>query len=377
MRGFVERTRVDSHDGARHRYLWTDAFAVCNLLALQRATGDVGYLTLARQLVARVHEGLGRHRPDDARQGWISGLGEDEGRAHPTRGGLRIGKPEPERGAHEALDPAREWDRDGQYFHYLTRWMHALARLADATREPRYLVQAVELAEAAHRGFTYRREGRPGMHWKASIDLSRPLVPSAGNHDPVDGLVTASELRAALAGDGDDDPSRLDAMLDDMRAMCAEVSWPVEDPLGIGCLLTAACTLAQLRARRSDPAAVDDAALLPRMLEGALQGLHEIPEDFLRWPTGHRLAFRELGLAIGLRAVPRLGAVYERDRERLGGAEVGILLAALERHLPLGHGIEACWQDPAHHGDATWREHRDIHEVMLATALVPDGYLDA
>ena len=41
-------------------------------------------------------------------------------------GGLRIGKPLPERRADEPLDERLEWDRDGQYFHYLTQWMHAL-----------------------------------------------------------------------------------------------------------------------------------------------------------------------------------------------------------------------------------------------------------
>ena len=41
---------------------------------------------LALQLVAQVHHLLGRHRPDDARTGWISGLGEEEGSKHPTIG---------------------------------------------------------------------------------------------------------------------------------------------------------------------------------------------------------------------------------------------------------------------------------------------------
>jgi hypothetical protein len=45
-------------------------------------------------------------------------------------GGLRIGKPLKERGANEPIDESLEWDRDGQYFHYLTKWMHALCRAA-------------------------------------------------------------------------------------------------------------------------------------------------------------------------------------------------------------------------------------------------------
>src|SRR5689334_1137240 len=90
MTGFAERTGL-SGDRPPQRYLWTDAHAVCNFLALARVTGDDRYVGLARRLVAQVHETLGRHRPDDARRGWLSGLSEAEGAAHPTRGGLRIG----------------------------------------------------------------------------------------------------------------------------------------------------------------------------------------------------------------------------------------------------------------------------------------------
>jgi hypothetical protein len=53
---------------------------------------------------------------------------------HPTRGGLRIGKQLPERRPGEPYDPQVEWDRDGQYFHYLTKWMHALDQASSRTR---------------------------------------------------------------------------------------------------------------------------------------------------------------------------------------------------------------------------------------------------
>lgn len=56
------------------RYLWTDAFAVCNFLSLRRQTGDERYLAFARELVDQVHHILGRHRADHPRRGWISGL---------------------------------------------------------------------------------------------------------------------------------------------------------------------------------------------------------------------------------------------------------------------------------------------------------------
>jgi len=134
MRSFAGRTGLTS-DRPKQRYLWTDAFAVRNFLGLARLTGERSYADLALRLVDQVHHVLGRYRADDTRTGWISGLGEREGEFHPTRGGLRIGKTLPERRPEEPLDQRPEWDRDGQYFHYLTKWMHALGGLlADAHR---------------------------------------------------------------------------------------------------------------------------------------------------------------------------------------------------------------------------------------------------
>lgn len=66
-------------------------------MGLARSAVAPRYTELARQLVDRVHGTLGRHRDDDPRRGWISGLSEADGAAHPTRGGLRIGKPLAER----------------------------------------------------------------------------------------------------------------------------------------------------------------------------------------------------------------------------------------------------------------------------------------
>ena len=43
--------------------------------------------------------------------------------------------------------------------------------------------------------------------------------------------------------------------------------------------------------------------------------------------------------------------------------------------LPLRDKIETFWRDPDNRRSDTWTEHRDINEVMLATSLVPDGYL--
>lgn len=200
MMRFAEATGVTDDEPPPRRYLWTDAFAVCNFLELSRLTGEQGYHQLALKLVDQVHQVLGKHRPDDPRSGWISGLDEEEGAEHPTTGGLRIGKPQRERGPKEPFNQRLEWERDGQYFHYLTRWMHALDQTSRATEDERYRLWAVELAKAAHGAFVRRVADNepPHLVWKMSIDLSRPLVPTTGQHDPLDGYVTLSQLKAAL-----------------------------------------------------------------------------------------------------------------------------------------------------------------------------------
>jgi hypothetical protein len=338
------------------RYLWTDAFAVCNFLALAAATGETAWRAQALVLVDQVHHVLGRHRPDDVRSGWVSGLSEREGEAHPTRGGLRIGKSLPERGPTERFDERLEWERDGQYFHYLTQWMHALDQLAQATGEGRFNVWARELAEVSHAAFTHGVPKR--MVWKKSIDLRRALVPSMGQHDPLDGFVACVELEAtarrlAVSSQG---PSLARAR-DDFDAMLAHGELATADPLGLGVLLADAYRLARLAERGE--ARVDE--LISKLVGAAGQGLaawRRSGED--RLPATHRLAFRELGLAIGLAAVPRSPR-----------------LESLARYAALGEALTAFWQDPAQRANETWTGHRDINEVMLATALLPDGYLDS
>ena len=299
MAAFAERTGLSSQRPQR-RYLWTDAFAVCNFLALARA-GDAAAAGLADGLVAQVHRVLGRHRPDDARQGWISGLPEAEGAQRPTAGGLRIGKPLPERASLQPFDATLEWERDGQYFHYLTRWMHALDQFAHVRLRADADRWACELAQAAVAGFS-RPSGGVRLVWKMSIDLRRALVPSSGQHDALDGLITclqlqARQLPASEAVDLGDVIARL-------RDMAMAGDWSTDDPLGLGGLLSDAWRLAQLPGD-----VVLRQALLVRMLDAAHAGLAvHAREQTLQRPLAQRLAFRELGLAIGLQALGRMGS---------------------------------------------------------------------
>ncbi len=201
MSEFATRSGLSSPAQKQQRYLWTDAFAVCNFLELFERTGDAGYRSYATALIDQVHRVLGRFRADDVRSGWISGLDDETGRRHPTAGGLRIGKPLKERKPGEAIDERLEWDRDGQYFHYLTKWMHALCLAGIITGNPEYIRWAAELAATAFQRFARRsRSGEVlGIYWKMSTDLSRPLVPATGLHDALDGCVSFREVQHASA----------------------------------------------------------------------------------------------------------------------------------------------------------------------------------
>jgi hypothetical protein len=361
MVAFAERTGLlnDAHDG--RRYLWTDAFAVCNFLSLFELTGDDSYAELAKGLIDRVHETLGRHRSDDARSGWISGLDEEEGRRHPTTGGLRIGKPLKERSAGQAQNDREEWDRDGQYFHYLTKWMRALARMAAATSDVDCLRWALELAQAAHAAFVYRTadEATNRMYWKMSIDLSRPLVSSMGHHDPLDAWVTYGELENARAVhfSGAALPD-LWAEIGDAAAMCAGRSWVTEDPLGIGGLLVDMSSLSRGQVNGFEV----PAELLNRLTIDAHASLSLLASAYrFDAEAEYRLAFRELGLSIGLRAIEDVNTLRGNAAPELN---------ALMRFVPLAQAIESFWRIPSNRSQPTWLDHLDINAVMLAASLL-------
>ena len=371
MAGFAERSGLSATVPVR-RYLWTDAFAVCNFLGLARVTGEARWTDLALRLIDQVHHTLGRHREDDRRGGWLSGLADDEAEAHPTRGGLRIGKPLSEPAAGEAYDEQLEWNRDGQYFHYLTKWMHALDQAGRATQRPAFNLWARELAETAQRAFAGPSfNGTPGMYWKMSIDLTRPLVPAMGQHDPLDGYITCLELRSAAsrmpnAANAPD----LETQTKEFAAMLRHGQWATTDPLGIGGLLSDAFRLAQLM-RQGAPA---DPRLLEALLASAFAGLWHFAQSGPAGPAEYRLAFRELGLAIGLHALGRMHEMVESGMS-IFTAESRSLLASLLEQAWIGEVIESFWLDPNHRHASTWSEHLDINEVMLATSLVPEGFL--
>jgi len=370
MQEFADCTGLDSTDKVPRRYLWTDAFAVCNFLELYQQTGDSLYRRLALQLVDQVHAVLGRHRADDQRRGWISGLDEQEARKHPTIGGLRIGKPMNERGPDESVDDEMEWERDGQYFHYLTKWMHALNRTSRVCGDAVYNIWGRELAKTAHARFvTVFPAGstRNHIYWKMSIDLSRPLVTAMGHHDPLDGLITYRQLQSYAAAPD------LGREISDMTAISAGQNWATADPLGIGGLLWNACHLTQL----VGSGLPDQAALLQTLLASANTGLESFAHmDSQQLSADNRLAFRELGLTIGLRGLAIVERILaEKPSLFAKKTQLQTQIERLQHFRPMIDAIEQFWLQQSKQKASTWTDHRDINMVMLATSLAPGGFL--
>lgn len=370
MNDFAATTGLCPVQAIPRRYLWTDAFAVGNFLGLFSSTKDATWLTHAMELVTQVHDHLGRFRADDPnrdRRGeLLSGSVE-----HPTAAGLRIGKALGERRRDETFDEALEWERDGQYYHYLTKWMHALALVTRISGDDRYTRWAQELAHGIHPRFTYGGgTGAKRMYWKMSIDLSRPLVPSMGHHDPLDGFITLAHLEAVLPP-----PQGLDLRheIEDLRAMLAGREWATNDPLGLGGTLCDAYRVLQLIDRAEDATLRQ---LFQDLLSAAAKGLSSYARSHDRdLPADYRLPFREFGLSIGLQAAAAVGELVRNDAERFG-SDTQDLLRTIGRYQPILDDIHEFWSDPRNQTASTWIEHRDINAVMWSTSLMPQGFLN-
>ena len=213
--------------GGQRRYLWTDAFAVLNLVtdaarcAATRATRAAARprSEAALALVETTTRTLGSPRAPDLPMAPSEYplftldpvVPQTPHRANgrkPRWRGLRIGK----RLAAKSSDPGMALD--GQYFHYVDKWLVALARLAselpeDDPRRVRVATEAVHVVKDVHPHFIERepfingpsidafsadrdarqetRVGAPiGVRWKINADAS-PVVASRPSSDPARG----------------------------------------------------------------------------------------------------------------------------------------------------------------------------------------------
>jgi hypothetical protein len=253
--------------------------------------------------------------------------------------------------------------------------MHALDQLSRFTGTPSASKWAVALAKAAHAGFVHRLpNGSQRMYWKMSIDLSYMLVPQMGQHDPLDGLITYTQLQSTATELAKAPVRGLDAEISEMAAICREMTWETDDPLGIGGLLCDAFRVVQLMMKGR----LQAVGLLNDILDAAWHGMAASPvRRLVTLPAGDRLAFRELGMAIGLHAVERMDRMVKKNPGSSGiDALVMGRVERLLQHTDLRRRILSFWLEPESQKAETWSKHRDINSVMLATSLAPDGYLE-
>ncbi|MCO5587738.1 hypothetical protein L7F22_041690 [Adiantum nelumboides] len=316
------------YSSRQRRYLWTDAFGVCNFITLfKESGGNPLYLDMADALIEDVHDTLGRHRDGQCR---LDSATND----HPLLGGLRIGK-EAEEG---------EDDGDGQYFHYLTKWMFALNRMSIARGNEHYNDLAIELAKAVHGRFIYdKSKERPRMFWKMNINLTKPLVKSEGNLDPFDGYMTYRVLAYCCTKS----KSILDEEIADLRKI-VEAKFELYtsyDPLDLGEALWICHWFVDDESKEC--LGKEDWAV--RVSNISLQALERLfaAGYFTAHSSKNRLAFREFGTTLSVQ-VNRL--------------------AKLDLWMPRVKEIHAHWSDKL------FKRDKDITPVMYCSSLIPGSF---
>ncbi|HEX3014348.1 MAG TPA: hypothetical protein VHO92_08760, partial [Methanobacterium sp.] len=214
--------------------------------------------------------------------------------------------------------------------------------------------------------------GQKRMYWKMSVDLTYPLVSAMGQHDPLDGFITYSELQAAAGNFEQLSEFDINTEINDMANICKGQSMVTDDSLGIGGLLSDASRTAQLMIH-----GFSYMKLLEAIVDSSLLGIGSFAAgNSLDLPADYRLAFRELGLSIGLKGAEKLiGLIKEHpdlfDRKNSLQEHV----ESLVRYKPLGESIDQSWMNDKNRKHSSWTDHQDINMVMLATSLAPDEFL--
>lgn len=316
------------------RYLWTDAFAVLALVSIadalegqtSGAPSEFGppetYRRAADALIEAVHTGLGRPRspsPADAMR--------PDSRSPTGFAGLRVGKPQsaPRTDAGMALD--------GQYWHYLDKWLLALVR-ADRADE------AAAIGKVAFERFFDRgptKDGRAGgIRWKLSVDASAP--PDAQQTFPSDDTLVALIVFGLIEHHRSDRAPSLREEADRLRAaLCGYEPDVTSDALGWGCQ------------------AIYDTYLEDHPWTKLLSLTAPVALDMRHLVE---LPFRLYGAILGARAA----ATCPGGQQIASAAAVESLLACA-----LEHERRAAQAKPGVKRDA---EHASLSRVMLASACV-------
>jgi hypothetical protein len=190
-----------------------------------------------------------------------------------------------------------------------------------------------------------------------------------GQLDPLDGFVTYNLLKAYVPKKPE--WPNLEAEIDDIETIFLGSELITGDPLGIGDILCHTYNVAKLIYNRY----WNRIDLLSMLLECSRISLQAFSKsNILSLPADRRLAFRELGLSLGLKAVKRSYELVKRN-STLFGEEAPHLIKNLLKHSALIDEIEEFWLRSENREAASWKRYEDINAVMLATSLMPDGYL--
>jgi len=309
-----------SYADNKSRYLWTDAFGVVNYLSLFKQTNDLQFLEQAESLISDVHSTLGFERNLKQRLKLAS-------QENPCAAGLRIGK---------VADEGEE-DGDGQYWHYLTKWMFVLNRMSLVKRDSKFNDWAITMAKNVVPKFvSTQNPEKPRMFWKLSIDLSHPVVLSEGNLDPFDGLVTLQLLQQSL-------PQEKRAVLDSEICLFTKMvmnkykRYYSNDPLDLGEALWLSSWALKF------PQNHEWASHVQRISQSCLEQL--FTNGYFDESERYRLAFREMGTTIGIQ-VSKLSSSEKRWENRV-------------------QSLHQFWDS------RIYRRDRDISPVMYCTSLLP------
>lgn len=305
-------------DGTQRRYLWTDAFGVLAYLSLADAFGEGGrtggrggggggkedpdprsarYRAAADRLIDVVHECLGKPRsgrPADAMVQFGAGSEQDATSfpAPPTGYiGLRIGKAE----TRKVTDYGMRYD--GQYWHYVDKWLLALAR-AGRIREGISIAKSVfpYFFDAGPRG-----DGRNGgIRWKLSVDSTSPpeLQRAYASDDALVALIVFSILENEPASTPSSSKSDEDTASGSIPSLAGEIQ-----------LLRNALESYKPRVT-DDPLGWGLEAIYDQFLEGRprQRALHSLHGSALH-PSHLSLPFRMYGAMIGARVASSGGAM--------------------------------------------------------------------
>lgn len=181
-------------DGHQRRYLWTDAFGVLNYISISQlyeSRGDpqqaAKYKRAADTLVSVVHECLGSPRSKKLEDAMTKDDSSPTGHV-----GLRIGK------VHSRKVTDYGMSYDGQYWHYVDKWLLALARSG-------HVSEGIQIAKSC---FPYFFDDggdgsgwAGGIRWKLNVDASAPpsLQRARASDDTLVALIVFSILEAHRA----------------------------------------------------------------------------------------------------------------------------------------------------------------------------------